>query len=54
MHNPWDPGRLAGGSSGGSAAAVAARSVPLALGTDTAGNSSRKINGERGAAWRQS
>ncbi len=38
MHNPWDPARLAGGSSGGSAAATAVRSVPLALGTDTAGS----------------
>jgi aspartyl-tRNA(Asn)/glutamyl-tRNA(Gln) amidotransferase subunit A len=36
--NPWDPGRIAGGSSGGSAAAVAAGMVAAALGTDTAGS----------------
>ncbi|MBP6816660.1 MAG: Asp-tRNA(Asn)/Glu-tRNA(Gln) amidotransferase subunit GatA [Burkholderiaceae bacterium] len=38
VHNPWDPKAIPGGSSGGSAAAVAADLAPLATGTDTGGS----------------
>ncbi|NMG01774.1 Asp-tRNA(Asn)/Glu-tRNA(Gln) amidotransferase subunit GatA [Azoarcus taiwanensis] len=38
VRNPWNTDRIPGGSSGGSAAAVAARLVPAATGTDTGGS----------------
>jgi len=38
MHNPWSPDRITGGSSGGSASAVASGQCAFAMGTDTGGS----------------
>ena len=38
VHNPWDPDRIPGGSSGGSGAAVAARMIFMGMGSDTGGS----------------
>jgi mandelamide amidase len=38
VHNPYDPGRIPGGSSGGTAAAIAARMAPLGIAEDTQGS----------------